>query len=94
MKTALLAPLALAGMIIPASTANAATVHGCTSPAVVHDGLIQLTCFPSIPSREFPTGSEKCRHLDSYVTGTSATTVKGIRYTITTRFREDVEICR
>jgi hypothetical protein len=65
----------------------------CTHPAVVRDGLIELTCFPVIPAKQFPAAA-KCSHIDSWVTGHSTETVNGRRYKITQKVRDDVWICK
>lgn len=66
----------------------------CTHPAVVRDGLIELTCFPVIPAKQFPAAGVKCSHIDSWVTGHSTETVNGQRYKITQKVRDDVWICK
>ena len=65
----------------------------CTQPAVVRDGLIELTCFPVIPAKQFPAAA-KCSHISSWVTGHSVQVVNGQRYKITQKVRDDVRICK
>jgi len=79
------------GIAVPASAAPHPA--GCTHPAVVRDGLVELTCFPAVPAAQFPA-TAGCRHIDAWATSTSTETVNGQRYTITQRFRDDVWICR
>jgi hypothetical protein len=92
--TPLLASLVLLGSLTAIPAADASTVPACTNPAVVHDGLIDLTCFPSVPVKQYPTGKAKCSHIDSWATGTVVTTVNGQKYTVTSKYREDIRICR
>lgn len=79
-------------LTVPASAAP--RPPACTHPAVVRDGLIELTCFPVIPAKQFPAAGVKCSHVDSWVTGHSTETVNGQRYRITQKVRHDVWICK
>lgn len=92
MISALAAPALALGLL--AAPHAPATVPPCTRPAIVNDGLIELTCFPVIPAKQFPPAGVKCNHISSWVTGHSTETVNGQRYRITQKVRDDVLICR
>lgn len=70
------------------------SLGGCTSPAVVNDGLIEVRCFPLIPAKQFPAAGQKCNHIAEWTTGHSVQVVNGQTYRITQKVRDDVWICR
>jgi hypothetical protein len=93
----LAAAIPLAGLLaVPSASAVPAAPRppACTHPAVVNDGLLEVTCFPVIPAKQFPPAGTKCNHVDSWVTGHSFQTVNGQQYRITQKVRDDVWICK
>lgn len=91
---------AAAGLLVPSSawagnpSANPPENPACTHPAVVRDGLIEVTCFPVIPAKQFRPTGRNCSHIDAWTTGHSIQVVNGQRYKITQKVRDDVWICK
>lgn len=92
MISALAAPVLALGLL--AAPHTPATAPPCTRPATVNDGLIEVTCFPVIPAKQFPAAGQKCSHIDAWATGHSTRTVNGQRYKIAQKVRDDVWICK
>ena len=86
------ASLAMLATLSGSASAQTGTSPQCTHPAIVQDGFVQLTCFPDVPHRVFPSG-KKCVNESYWAKGTKHVTVAGKRYAVTQAIRETIRIC-